>query len=94
MDVKKPGVPPRSSVVGRCPKGQLQAPPAEGLFSGEEPEDLMCRIGLRKAGVHFCVRCSNEETDMSKWVYTFGDGRAEGRAEMKNLLGGKGCQPC
>ncbi|MEC9347854.1 MAG: pyruvate, phosphate dikinase [Pseudomonadota bacterium] len=27
---------------------------------------------------------------MSKWVYTFGDGRAEGRADMRNLLGGKG----
>ncbi|SIS71047.1 pyruvate, phosphate dikinase [Insolitispirillum peregrinum] len=27
---------------------------------------------------------------MSKWVYTFGDGKAEGRADMKNLLGGKG----
>ncbi|PWR20722.1 pyruvate, phosphate dikinase [Zavarzinia compransoris] len=27
---------------------------------------------------------------MSKWVYTFGDGKADGRAEMKNLLGGKG----
>ncbi len=27
---------------------------------------------------------------MSKWVYAFGDGAAEGRAEMKNLLGGKG----
>ncbi|MFC7333173.1 pyruvate, phosphate dikinase [Rhodocista pekingensis] len=26
----------------------------------------------------------------SKWVYSFGEGRAEGRAEMKNLLGGKG----
>jgi pyruvate,orthophosphate dikinase len=25
-----------------------------------------------------------------KWVYTFGGGSAEGRAEMKNLLGGKG----
>ncbi|MGE0577526.1 MAG: pyruvate, phosphate dikinase [Reyranella sp.] len=25
-----------------------------------------------------------------KWVYSFGDGRAEGRAEMRNLLGGKG----
>ncbi|HEV2955770.1 MAG TPA: PEP/pyruvate-binding domain-containing protein, partial [Xanthobacteraceae bacterium] len=25
-----------------------------------------------------------------KWVYTFGGGKAEGRAEMKNLLGGKG----
>ena len=27
---------------------------------------------------------------MAKWVYSFGDGSAEGRAEMKNLLGGKG----
>ena len=27
---------------------------------------------------------------MAKWVYGFGDGRAEGRAEMRNLLGGKG----
>ena len=28
-----------------------------------------------------------------KRVYTFGDGKAEGNAEMRNLLGGKGCQP-
>jgi pyruvate, orthophosphate dikinase len=27
---------------------------------------------------------------MAKWVYAFGGGAAEGRAEMKNLLGGKG----
>lgn len=27
---------------------------------------------------------------MTKWVYAFGDGAAEGRADMKNLLGGKG----
>jgi pyruvate,orthophosphate dikinase len=27
---------------------------------------------------------------MAKWVYTFGDGKAEGRADMRNLLGGKG----
>src|SRR5579859_6268454 len=25
-----------------------------------------------------------------KWVYSFGGGRTEGRADMKNLLGGKG----
>ena len=25
-----------------------------------------------------------------KWVYTFGNGSAEGRADMRNLLGGKG----
>ena len=27
---------------------------------------------------------------MAKWVYSFGDGTAEGRADMRNLLGGKG----
>src|ERR1700757_3119276 len=27
---------------------------------------------------------------MTKWVYSFGDGAAEGRADMRNLLGGKG----
>ena len=27
---------------------------------------------------------------MGKWVYTFGDGRAEGKADMRDLLGGKG----
>ncbi|MCR4282788.1 MAG: pyruvate, phosphate dikinase, partial [Bauldia sp.] len=27
---------------------------------------------------------------MSKWVYAFGDGRAEGRADKRDLLGGKG----
>ena len=27
---------------------------------------------------------------MTKWVYRFGDGAAEGRADMRNLLGGKG----
>jgi pyruvate,orthophosphate dikinase len=27
---------------------------------------------------------------MTKWVYSFGEGKAEGRAEMRDLLGGKG----
>ncbi len=27
---------------------------------------------------------------MAKWVYSFGDGRAEGSADMRDLLGGKG----
>jgi pyruvate, orthophosphate dikinase len=27
---------------------------------------------------------------MAKWVYSFGAGHNEGRADMRNLLGGKG----
>jgi len=30
------------------------------------------------------------ELMMTKWVYSFGDGKAEGGADMRNLLGGKG----
>jgi hypothetical protein len=33
---------------------------------------------------------SAEENGMTKWVYTFGDGAAEGSAKDRNLLGGKG----
>ena len=33
---------------------------------------------------------TSESQQMAKWVYTFGDGKAEGEADMKNLLGGKG----
>ena len=29
---------------------------------------------------------------MTKYVYSFGRGRAEGSSVMRNLLGGKGCE--
>ena len=31
-----------------------------------------------------------EEVKSNKWVYTFGDGKAEGKAGLRDLLGGKG----
>jgi pyruvate, orthophosphate dikinase len=36
------------------------------------------------------ARPAAEAVKAGKWVYTFGDGKAEGRADMRNLLGGKG----
>src|SRR6188474_2071991 len=39
---------------------------------------------------HTTDRQNSESQHMAKWVYTFGDGAAEGSAEMRNLLGGKG----
>ena len=33
---------------------------------------------------------AKQPTQSGKWVYTFGDGRAEGKAGMRDLLGGKG----
>ena len=42
--------------------------------------------GQRPAGFRAFARTSV----MAKWVYGFGGGKAEGKADMKNLLGGKG----
>jgi pyruvate,orthophosphate dikinase len=36
------------------------------------------------------MRPARDQARMTQWVYTFGDGKAEGKAEMKDLLGGKG----
>src|SRR5216110_647789 len=36
------------------------------------------------------ARRARKTATKAKWVYSFGDGKAEGRADMRNLLGGKG----
>src|SRR5881296_2798610 len=33
---------------------------------------------------------AREAVGQHRWVYAFGGGKAEGRSEMRNLLGGKG----
>jgi pyruvate,orthophosphate dikinase len=36
------------------------------------------------------MAAANKRSGKAKWVYAFGGGKAEGRADMRNLLGGKG----
>lgn len=40
------------------------------------------------------VEKKDNKSTKTKYVYTFGDGKAEGNALMKNLLGGKGANLC
>src|SRR5689334_23713306 len=44
---------------------------------------------VRKASAK-APKASARAAAKGKWVYAFGDGRAEGKAGMRNLLGGKG----
>ena len=50
------------------------------------------KAAARKASQRNAPARSREQVHApkGKWVYAFGGGKAEGRAEMKNLLGGKG----
>src|SRR5690606_22726655 len=53
-----------------------------------------CTAPKRSVGSPCCAggatRPGMEKQKMAKWVYSFGDGEAEGKADMRNLLGGKG----
>src|SRR5205085_9641443 len=44
----------------------------------------------RKAAARGRAGASKASSAKTKWVYRFGNGKAEGRADMRNLLGGKG----
>src|SRR5262244_3920159 len=44
----------------------------------------------RKAAARHRMPASKASSAKAKWVYRFGNGKAEGRADMRNLLGGKG----
>ena len=44
----------------------------------------------RKGSPKATGAASREKATKGKWVYAFGGGKAEGRAAMRNLLGGKG----
>src|SRR5450755_1326652 len=44
----------------------------------------------KPAGKPVIVKRAPEAAKSGKWVFTFGDGKAEGKAELRDLLGGKG----
>ncbi len=53
--------------------------------------------GLTLNKCHFSIKQPYKNQQIMskvKYVYTFGDGKAEGRSDMKNLLGGKGANLC
>src|SRR3954466_10186794 len=58
------------------------------------PSRASARKVLKKAPVKAVAKPAAKATAVAvkagKWVYTFGDGKAEGKAGLKDLLGGKG----
>src|SRR5579862_1192076 len=48
------------------------------------------RKAARKASTAAAGTAARVKAAKGKWVYAFGGGKAEGRAAMRNLLGGKG----
>ena len=65
-------------------------PPKKTVRSVPERPDKAGKTGkTAKPGASPASARPKREGD-AKWVYSFGHGSAEGRAEMRDLLGGKG----
>src|SRR5262245_23100700 len=59
-----------------------KAPAAPARKALKKPPDKVAAKSAAKAEA--------SAVKAGKWVYTFGDGKAEGKAGLKDLLGGKG----
>src|SRR4051812_37086096 len=68
------------------PKAAAAAPSARKALK-KAPAKPVAKAAAKKAAVR---KPAAEAVKPNKWVYTFGDGKAEGKAGLRDLLGGKG----
>src|SRR5436305_307482 len=60
--------------------------------SGAAPRKTLghAKAAANKAAKPAAAKPAPDVAKSGKWVFTFGDGKAEGKASMRDLLGGKG----
>src|SRR6266702_5499401 len=68
------------------PVAKVVAKPAAKPAAKAATKPLAPKVAAKTAP----VKAAPAAAKAGKWVYTFGDGKAEGKAEMLDLLGGKG----
>ena len=73
----KPSARPKAAAAAPSARKALKKAPAKPVAKGAAK-----KAAVRKPAV--------EAVKSGKWVYTFGDGKAEGKAGLRDLLGGKG----
>src|SRR5829696_699940 len=73
----KPSARPKAAAAAPSARKALKKPPAKPV----------AKVAAKKAAVR---KPAPEAVKSGKWVFTFGDGKAEGKADLRDLLGGKG----
>ncbi|KRR06401.1 pyruvate phosphate dikinase [Bradyrhizobium jicamae] len=68
-------------------RSKAAAAPAARKALNKAPAKPVAKVAAKKAPVR---KPAVEAVKSGKWVYTFGDGKAEGKAGLRDLLGGKG----
>ena len=77
----KPSARPKAVAAAPSARKALKKAPAKPVAKS------VAKPAAKKAVVR---KPAAEAVKSGKWVYTFGDGKAEGKAGLRDLLGGKG----
>src|SRR5215216_2598791 len=77
----KPSARPKAAAAAPSARKALNKAPAKPAAKS------VAKPAAKKAAVR---KPAAEAVKSGKWVYTFGDGKAEGKADLRDLLGGKG----
>ncbi|MGH6676302.1 MAG: PEP/pyruvate-binding domain-containing protein, partial [Xanthobacteraceae bacterium] len=65
-------------------------PVKKSAVRGGAPARRKAKPGPKPRAAKATAKTAHKNANKGKWVYAFGGGKAEGRASMRNLLGGKG----
>src|SRR6202140_3766415 len=88
---KKTAVKSKPSVAARAkPAPTASARQALNKALKKSPPKPAPKPVSKPAGKVLAAKPAASAAKAGKWVFTFGDGKAEGKAEMRDLLGGKG----
>lgn len=83
----------KKTVAKSKPSAQAKAAPAASARKVLKKTPAVAKVASKPAKVVKKATVSKpavETIKSGKWVYTFGDGKAEGKAGLRDLLGGKG----
>src|SRR5579863_7030339 len=77
---------PKKTAAKSKPSAAVQAKPAPSASARK----ALKKSPVKPAKKPLPVKAAAQSVKAGKWVFTFGDGKAEGKAELRDLLGGKG----
>ena len=90
--VAKAAPPARKTLAKSAPKPVAKAAgkPAAKPTAKAATKPALPKVAAKPAPKKAAPAKAPAAAKAGKWVFTFGDGKAEGRSEMRDLLGGKG----
>ena len=81
---------PKKIAAKSKPSMPVRAKPAPSASARKALKKSPAKPAPKPASKVVAAKAAPDSAKSGKWVFTFGDGKAEGKAGLRDLLGGKG----